>query len=74
MESGIKTRMKTLTTLLSRPNYVTTSENLHLYDQRWSGRLEISDMGRHQVWMIYPSSCGKPQERKELISCGEYAS
>ena len=25
----------------------------HHYDQRWNGRLEISEMGRHQVWMIY---------------------
>ena len=73
MESCIKTRMETLATIVWTKE-VTTSGNLHHYDHRWSGRLEISEMGRHPVWMIYPSSCGKPQEKKELISCGEYAS
>ena len=33
---------------------VTSNKNLHHYDQRWNGHLEISEMGRHQEWMIYP--------------------
>ena len=49
----IKTRMETMTTIVKTKD-VTTIENLHHYDLKWIGRLEISDMGRHQVWMIYP--------------------
>ena len=35
-----------------RSDYEREPPPLDPYDQRWSGCLEISEMGRHPVWMI----------------------